>query len=356
MSHTTPKARKNALAAATTNPSSPVSAAEFAAWMGELGDLGASPRLAVAVSGGADSMALLLLTQAYAKERGGSITALTVDHGLRAESAQEARQVALWCAKHGIPHHTLLWQSPAPKRAIQEKAREARYGLMADFCREHHIRHLLAAHHRDDQAETLFFRLARGSGLDGLACMMPVKPLAGGVLLLRPLLPSPKDRLVETLREKGQPWVEDPSNHNTRYTRPHIRAQLAACADKDDISARAYAITRSFQKFRNLLENKLADELTNCIFIQPDGSYGIHSKAFLALAPEYGLRAITQLAKQVGGKEHAPRTEKLDRFYAQLLEDIKNRHTKKRTFAGCLFQFRPRHGTIFVTAENAAAS
>ena len=171
------------------------------------------PGVAVGVSGGPDSMALAWLLSQISKTNPGSppIHALTVDHGLRTESAAEAAQVGVWVSGWpGLTHHVLRWEQGADTR-IQEEARRARYDLMAEYCRARDIRHLFLAHHMDDQAETVLFRLAKGSGLDGLAGMKPWQE-RGDIVLLRPLLEIPKERLLETCASESIPFVKDPSN------------------------------------------------------------------------------------------------------------------------------------------------
>ncbi|HZD25370.1 MAG TPA: tRNA lysidine(34) synthetase TilS, partial [Alphaproteobacteria bacterium] len=160
-------------------PGGPLTAAEFAALMAPFAPFEATPALAVAVSGGADSLALALLADGWARRRGGVATALTVDHGLRPEAAAEARRVGRWLAARGIPHRILRWRGDKPATAVQAKARAARYALLADWCRRHGVLHLLTAHHRGDQAETVLMRLAHGSGVDGLAGMARQRRLEG---------------------------------------------------------------------------------------------------------------------------------------------------------------------------------
>ena len=144
---------------------------------------GAGGDVAVAVSGGADSMALCLLAQGWAKAQGVRLFALTVDHGLRADAAAEARQVGQWLSGHDIEHHVLGHEDPPPRANIQAWARELRYRLMEDWCAQHGVPLLLVAHHLEDQAETLLLRLARGSGVDGLAAMAEAVPPAFDVRL-----------------------------------------------------------------------------------------------------------------------------------------------------------------------------
>ncbi|WP_426169909.1 tRNA lysidine(34) synthetase TilS [Sandarakinorhabdus sp. DWP1-3-1] len=181
-----------------------------------------SERLALAVSGGPDSMALLHLAAAEFPER---IAALTVDHGLRPASADEAAMVSGWCAAHGIPHATLHWQGPKPGTGVPAAARDARYALMAGWCAARGYRLLLTAHHADDQAETLLMRLGRGSGGAGLAGIRAVRDLGQGVTLVRPLLAVRRAALA-AIAATG-PVVDDPSNHDPRYARTAARRLLA---------------------------------------------------------------------------------------------------------------------------------
>jgi len=170
-------------ASASVPGAAPLDASGFARLMASLGPFESAPRIAVAVSGGADSLALALLAADWAAAQGGKAVALTVDHGLRPEAAAEARQVRRWLADCGISHFILAWRGPRSGADVQAAARAARYRLMGEWCARRGILHLLLAHHRDDQAETVLLRLARGSGLEGLAAMAPVSelPAADGV-------------------------------------------------------------------------------------------------------------------------------------------------------------------------------
>ena len=184
----------------------------------------AEARLAVAVSGGGDSLALLLLA---AQTFPGRVVALTVDHGLRAEAAAEAAGVSAHCAALGVPHATLRLEGIKPRGNIQATARAARYRLMADWCAAHQISLLLTAHHADDQAETLLMRLQRGSGSAGLAGVRAMRELAPGVTLLRPLLGVRRTELAALVAAAGWTPVADPSNADLRFDRTAARAVLA---------------------------------------------------------------------------------------------------------------------------------
>lgn len=165
-------------------------------------------------------MALLRLSAEWRKKP--RFTVLTVDHGLRAESAQEARQVAEWSAQAGLAHFTLEWKGLKPRTGIQSKARAARYDLMSEWCRDNDAAVLLTAHTLDDQAETVLMRLARTTSLDSLAGIHHFSRW-NGIEVFRPLLGERKEVLQSYLLSLGQSWVEDPSNEDERFERVRIR-------------------------------------------------------------------------------------------------------------------------------------
>lgn len=186
--------------------------------------------VAVAVSGGPDSMALLHAAHDWGKKNKLLVTALTVDHGLRKNSMAEAKQVATWCAKHGIAHHTLVWTGQKPKTDIQNRARMARRALLLDFCAQHHIGALLMAHHADDQTETMLMRLVRGTGLTGLAAMRD-ETVENNVRIIRPFLSVTRDDLRAYCMRRRIPFVDDPSNSDDRFERVRVRKILASLPD-----------------------------------------------------------------------------------------------------------------------------
>ena len=186
--------------------------------------LGPDEPFAVALSGGPDSLALLLLAR---RAFGDRVRAVTVDHGLRPASAAEADDVAAHAATLDLPHATLRWDGPHPAANIHAAARAARYRLMAEWCAASGIAWLATAHHRDDQAETILLRLARGSGSGGLSGIRPQRKLAPGVTLLRPVLTRTKAELGAIVAAAGWVAIDDPSNRAERFDRTHARALLA---------------------------------------------------------------------------------------------------------------------------------
>ncbi|MBY0430001.1 MAG: tRNA lysidine(34) synthetase TilS, partial [Rhodospirillales bacterium] len=314
----------------------PLEAGEFAGLMPACEPF---PKLAVAVSGGADSMALALLAAEWTAERGGGVTALTVDHGLRPESAAEAAQVGLWLAARGISHAVLRWEGDKPASGVQEAARKARYGLLLDWCRRHGVLHCLLAHHRDDQAETLLLRLSRGSGLDGLAAMAVVSETETA-RLLRPLLGVPPQRLRATLRARGQDWIEDPGNRNPAFARVRLRGLLPEL-EPEGLAESAAALRQT----RCHLETECAALLARHVEPSVLGFAWVAPEIFSA-PRELARRALGRLLACYGGAAYAPRRERLDR----LLEELRHGLDGARTLGGCMVA--PRRGRLLVCRED----
>ena len=201
----------------------PLDVADFAQLMAPFEPFERAPIVAVAVSGGRDSLALALLAQEWAIARDGRIVGLIVDHALRPELAAEASTTETLLGRHGCDAEILRWSEAKPCTGLQEAARAARYRLLREACRRRGILHLLVAHHADDQAETVTMRAARQSGPDGLAGMAGAVELPE-VRLLRPLLGIPRSRLTATLLARGVPWLDDPSNTDPRFERARLRA------------------------------------------------------------------------------------------------------------------------------------
>ncbi|WP_291866826.1 tRNA lysidine(34) synthetase TilS [Bradyrhizobium sp.] len=194
-------------------------------------DWKAAPALLLAVSGGPDSIALMWLAARWrrAMARGPRLVAVTVDHGLRPEAAAEARQVKRLAHTLELEHHTLRWNGPKPNTGLPAAARLVRYRLLAKAARQSGATHILTAHTRDDQAETLLMRLLRGSGIAGLAAMARESE-RDGVLLARPFLHVSKSQLIATLHKAKLGFADDPTNRDPHFTRPRLRALMPALA------------------------------------------------------------------------------------------------------------------------------
>lgn len=310
----------------TAPNSAPIPAAEFAALMTPLAPGG---KIAVGVSGGPDSMALCLLLQEWG---GAEITALTVDHGLRAESAEEAQKTAAWLQARGIAHHILPWVGAKPSANIQDAARRARYDLLRDFCRKNSIGDLCVAHNLEDVAENFLLRLARGSGLFGLSAMAPVSSLPG-LRLLRPLLEIPKSRLIATLhRLRQNEWIEDPSNQKSDFARARLRADADLFARHGLTAERLAETARNFRRARSALETMIELSRAGCVETYPEGFARLSQKQFAPLPEEIGLRILAQTLTTIGGQYYTPRLHSLENLY----EDMRrNAAFRTRTLSGC---------------------
>jgi tRNA(Ile)-lysidine synthase len=248
----------------------PLSPERFAGLMARLGPFERAPHLAVAVSGGPDSLALTFLLAEWAHSRNGRLDALTVDHRLRPESTGEALHVGRWLAQlPGVTHRVLTWTDPKPESGIQAAARAARYRLLAAYCRDQAILHLCVAHHRDDQHETHRLRQGHGSGPLGLAGMSALRPL-DGVRLLRPLLNVAKAELVALLEARGQAWISDPSNANPAFERVRLR-ESATRETATGETAPAGAALHRLGLERQRLEAEAARLLAERLTLHPSG-------------------------------------------------------------------------------------
>lgn len=269
--------------------------------------------IAVAVSGGPDSLALLIL--AYAAF-GNRVRVVTVDHGLRADSAAEAAVVAGYAASLGVAHVTLRWTGPKPTGNLQAAARDARYTLMAHWCTANGVAWLATAHHRDDAAETMLLRLARGSGVGGLGGIRPRRDLGGSVALIRPLLAMTKSDLARIVDAAGWAAVDDSSNRADRFDRTHARALLAATPWLDParlaasaahlVDAEAALVWAADAAWRSRAEVDAAIVTIDAVGLPHDLARRLLLRAVVTLAPDAtprgdGVeRALGQLAAGAG--------------------------------------------------------
>jgi len=321
----------------------------FAQLMARLGGFEGRPLVAVGVSGGADSTALALLVHEWATERGGSALALTVDHRLRAESATEAETVGRRMTERGIPHETLVWEGAKPNSGIQEAAREARLRLLLSRCETGGILHLALGQHLADQGETVLMRVARGSGVDGLAGTPPVR-WAGEARIIRPLLDTPGAATRDYCRASGAEWIEDPSNHNPAFARGRLRAASIILAAEGMRAERLNDTARRAGRARNALESSVATFLGRAAEFHPEGWVCVDPAALTAAPVEIALRALAKILDVVGGREHSPRDEAMER----LIAEIKGGDFRVRTLGGCVLM--PRRERVVVAREPDAAT
>jgi tRNA(Ile)-lysidine synthase len=317
--------------------------AEFAAAMERFAPFENSPHLAIAVSGGADSMALCLLAHDWAVARGGRVTALTVDHGLRPASAKEAAQVGSWLSARGIGSRVLRWRGEKPASAVQNAARVARYRLLCEWCRRAGVLHLLLGHHADDQSETVLHRLLRGSGTFGLSGMSALVETCE-VRLLRPLLSCRPASLRSLLTERGQDWLEDPSNRNPRFARTHIRSLFPQLATVGLGRPVFLAAAAQMTVARSALQEAVVELLARSCRVHPTGFAQIE-RAAMAAAPIVAEKALARLVMVVAGSARECRADAARRAYARLFRDGR----VVTTLGRCLLLVRGRH--LFICRE-----
>jgi tRNA(Ile)-lysidine synthase len=326
----------------------PLGVGELGEALGRLARFEDPPFLAVAVSGGPDSLALAILADRWARLHGGEICALSVDHRLRPQSGTELRRLGGWLSDRGIRHEILVWQTERPASGIQEAARAARYRLLARWCRDHGWLHLLIAHHREDQAETHLIRRAAHSGADGLAGMSQIREIEG-CRILRPLLGIGKARLAATLEAERQPFIADPSNHDPAFARARLRAGAdsalpAAGVDAllDRIGALGHARTAR-ERARDAL-------LAQAVALHPAGFAALDLPRLLAATPGIAERAVSAIVVTLGNRPYPPRRRQVVR----LLQVLAGKADGGRTLGGC--RFVGWRGRVLVLRELAAAA
>ena len=302
-------------------------------------DWKAAPAIVLAVSGGPDSIALMWLAARWrrALARGPRLVAVTVDHGLRVEAAREARDVKRLARSLEIPHRTLRWTGAKPKTGLPAAARAARYDLLAQAARASGATHILTAHTRDDQAETLLMRMLRGSGIAGLAAMARVSEREG-LWLARPLLDISKAQLIATLNKAKIGFADDPTNRDVNFTRPRLRALLPALAEEGGDSKNLARLAARLARANTALE-VLADGAERYLALRTGtdtARFGFDAGAFAGLTEEIRLRLLKRAIDRVGHEGQAE-LGKLEALLAGLDQAIAAGRPKlKTTLAGAM--------------------
>ena len=262
-------------------------------------------KIAVAVSGGADSLALALMAKEELPVFGFEIVALTVNHHLRPSATAEAAYVADVMKAHGIEHHILEWTAPKPQTGIEEAARIARYALLTEWCKQNGVKVLLTAHHRNDQAETFLMRLQRGSGLEGLCCMREVFE-NGDIIIARPLLHAAPETMRQYLQKRRIKWVDDESNVDTKFLRNRIRAFLPQLKNATEISPQTLAQTADrLQSAEDYIETQVAQILSEKVQTIAPEVFCFKHTDFLQWHREIKFRIIAALCR----RRYIPRAE-----------------------------------------------
>ena len=285
-------------------------------------------KIAVAVSGGVDSMALAVLLQNFCQHFAIDLSALVVNHNYREKSALEAKQVCQQLQQLNIKNAVLnIDPSLVPTSNIEQKLRQHRYALLLDYCQKKQINYLATGHQLDDVAENFFIRLFRGSGLDGLSAMENISRYQN-LILLRPLLDFTKQQLQNFLQMQNIAWFEDESNADTKFLRNKIRAFLHSFADYTPIIHR---ITKTSQEIANINQKFNQELLQNSrqILFWQENYCLLKKSGFNTIKQEIMLKILALLLMEIGNKNYKPRKEKLQNYYQYLTCNQQNHQVYK---------------------------
>jgi len=314
----------------------PIAADEFAGLVKSFAPF--STRCAIAVSGGPDSMALAFCVKRW----GGDILALIVDHALRPESAKETEETQKKLIKLGIQSEILRWDHEPVVSKLHATARKARYSLLVEACRRHGIHDLLLAHQREDQAETILMRLAKGSGVDGLAGI-PARSFLSDVRLVRPFLNIAKERLIATCAAAGISFIADPSNDSEKFARGRLRRVLPLLADEGLTVKRLLDLGARAGEVRDALDHYTKSLLRVATKRDDAGVLRFNLEQLRSAPRAVGLRALGFCLQHVHEEEYGPERASLASLYDALCA---GGDMETRTLHGCLIAKNENHATF----------
>jgi tRNA(Ile)-lysidine synthase len=292
-------------------------------------------QIAVAISGGCDSVALTFALNDFCKESKIKIYALTIDHGVRKNSKNEAKKVGELLKEFNISHKILsIPKKEIPQKNIEANLREIRYKMLSDFCKKNHIEFLFVGHHLGDIAENFLIRLFRGSGLDGLSPMQEISEI-NGIKIIRPFLEISKDELKNYLIAKNIAWFEDETNDDEKFLRNKIRKFLASFDDKNLLEKRIYNASKEISKTRDFFDEIMEERALEIIEENTDNLTLINRRKLAEINSSIALKILAKILMKIGDKKYKPRKEKLLRFYEYLIAEGV---IKKREFYGCVVE------------------
>ena len=304
-------------------------------------------RIALAVSGGGDSLALLDAVDRWRRLAPGrpEVVVLVVDHRLRKGSGAEASAVAAVARARGMEARVLVRKGPRPTADVERQVRIARYRLLVGACREIGASHLVVAHHQDDVAETFLMRLRRGAGVFGLAAMRPLLSV-GGMAIVRPFLGVPRARLAATAAAAGLTPAVDPMNADPRFERVRMRRMLPVLAGAGIAADHLAALAHRFADFADAIDRAADVVIGEAVKTDALAVAWLDAARFAAAGPDVRVRVLTRLLIAVGGDEYPPRFDRL----AALLDAVVRHDGSvrfKRTLAGCVIEWRNRRFAIY---------
>ncbi len=292
-------------------------------------------QIAVAVSGGIDSLALTIALNNYCLNKNIKIFAITIDHKIRKKSSEEAKKLNIFFNKKNIEHHILeIPKNMIPKSNIESKLREIRYNLLTEFCNKNNIELLFVGHHIGDIAENFLIRLFRGSGLDGLSPIQEISVL-NNIKIIRPFLNLSKQILQDYLQSQNIQWFEDETNDDEKFLRNKMRKFLASFPEKEIIEKRIFETSKQIAIARDLVDKIRINNEKDIIEEISQDLYQIHIDKLKFTNPDIAYRILTLLLTKIGKKTYKPRKEKLLRFYQILID---NKIHKKHEIHNCVIE------------------
>jgi tRNA(Ile)-lysidine synthase len=300
-------------------------------------------KIAAAVSGGPDSMLMCYMAQNFCRDNNIELHVVIVDHMLRDESSTEAKKVSDFLKGQGIIVHILRWEGDKPSSNIQAIARKERYKIISSYCKDNGIYHLITGHHADDQAETVFMRIMRGSGIDGVSGIKEDSCIEG-ISVIRPMLSIYRDQIVSAIKEMGWHYVEDPSNKNEKFSRVKVRNFLSQ-PQWEFMKSKLVLLGKNAGRSRRYLDQQTNLFLKESWMCCSAGTYSISIDVLLEIHEEIALRSLCRVLMHVGGSHVPTRLAQLERIYT----DLRLNTWKDRTLFGCLI--RIRKGNLIVIRE-----
>ena len=305
-------------------------------------NLGVKKEFCIAASGGPDSLCLILLANKFALKNNYKMSVLTVDHQLRKESSEESIWLNKILKRIKIKHYILKWNGKKPKSNVMETARLKRYELMTDKCLKLNIKHLLTAHHLDDQIENFFMRLVRGSGLKGLSSMSKSVKM-NGIKVIRPLLEYQKKSLIKVLANNNQKYVQDPSNDNSKYDRIRYRKLIGGLIDEGLNKNRLNKLILNLNQVDDAINYSTIDSIDKTISQNKYGNIIVDRKFFFKLPKELQFRVLLFVLNNNESKKKRIKSESI----LMLIDVLKSRDFKRHTLNKNLF-INKKHNILVV--------
>lgn len=291
-------------------------------------------KIAVAVSGGCDSLALTLLLKEFSKINNIQLLAITIDHKMRQNSSLEAKEVAKILSKEEVFHQILeIKNNEVFDKNIEANMRKYRYDLLYEFCQKNEVNHLFLGHHINDVAENFLIRLFRGSGLDGLSTMKESSEFKK-IKLIRPLLNITKSELKNYLLQKNISWIEDESNKDEKFLRNKIRNFLESFEESDLIAKRIKNSTDEISEIRDYFDDLMLEYAQEILefSMNENPRFLINLDKLKKINEKYALKILSLIFMEISQRNYKPRLKELKIFYYYLLQ---NQKIKPRNFYGC---------------------